>query len=85
MPGAPARADRGAARAARPGGPLVTYCWGPGCDGATRGALALARAGFRVKEMPGGIEYRIREGFAVETAAGRIEQEPDPLTTPWGC
>jgi hypothetical protein len=35
--------------------------------------------------MPGGIEYRIREGFAVETAAGRIEQEPDPLTTPWGC
>jgi rhodanese-related sulfurtransferase len=65
--------------------PVVTYCWGPGCDGATRGALALARAGFRVKEMLGGIEYWIREGFAVETAAGRIEQEPDPLTTPCGC
>jgi rhodanese-related sulfurtransferase len=68
-----------------PGKPVVTYCWGPGCDGATRGALALARAGFRVKEMLGGIEYWIREGFAVETATGRIEQEPDPLPTPCGC
>jgi rhodanese-related sulfurtransferase len=65
--------------------PVVTYCGGPGCDGATRGALALARAGFRVKEMLGGIEYWIREGFAVETAAGRIDPEPDPLTTPCGC
>ncbi|MEK6440536.1 hypothetical protein [Pseudonocardia sp. T1-2H] len=49
------------------------------------GALVLARAGFRVQEMLGGIEYRIRAGLAVETAAGRIEQEPDPLTTPCGC
>ncbi|HEY0402480.1 MAG TPA: rhodanese-like domain-containing protein, partial [Blastococcus sp.] len=22
--------------------PVVTYCWGPGCNGATRAALALA-------------------------------------------
>jgi rhodanese-related sulfurtransferase len=27
--------------------PVVTYCWGPGCDGATRAALALARLATR--------------------------------------
>src|SRR3989337_2330941 len=42
--------------------PGVTYCWGPGCNGATRAALVLAERGFQVKEMIGGIEYRIREG-----------------------
>lgn len=33
--------------------PVVTYCWGPGCNGATRAALALAELGFLVKEMLG--------------------------------
>jgi rhodanese-related sulfurtransferase len=47
--------------------PVVTYCWGPGCNGAARAALALARLGYRVKEMQGGIEYWIREGLPVET------------------
>lgn len=62
--------------------PVITYCWGPGCDGATRAALALAELGFRVKEMIGGIEYWIREGFPVETDAG-VERRPrDPLTGP---
>jgi rhodanese-related sulfurtransferase len=37
--------------------PVITYCWGPGCDGATRAALAFARLGYHVKEMIGGIEY----------------------------
>lgn len=62
--------------------PVITYCWGPGCDGATRAALALARLGYRVKEMIGGIEYWVREGFAIETEGG-VEQRPvDPLTSP---
>jgi rhodanese-related sulfurtransferase len=62
--------------------PVITYCWGPGCDGATRAALALAERGFRVKEMIGGIEYWIREGFPVETNSG-VERRPrDPLTGP---
>jgi rhodanese-related sulfurtransferase len=65
--------------------PLVTYCWGPGCDGATRAALALARRGLRVKEMLGGIEYWAREGFAVETDAGLTRGAVDPLTAPCGC
>ncbi|MBM7785959.1 rhodanese-like domain-containing protein [Tenggerimyces flavus] len=62
--------------------PVVTYCWGPGCDGAMKAALALAELGFRVKEMLGGMEYWIREGLPVETAAGVARQPIDPLTAP---
>ncbi|HLL66283.1 MAG TPA: rhodanese-like domain-containing protein [Micromonosporaceae bacterium] len=62
--------------------PLVTYCWGPGCNGATRAALLLAREGFRVKTMIGGMEYWIREGLQVRTAAGVVRMPADPLTVP---
>ena len=41
---------------------IVTYCWGPGCNASTKGALRLALLGFRVKEMIGGLEYWKREG-----------------------
>jgi rhodanese-related sulfurtransferase len=68
-----------------PGVPVVTYCWGPGCNGATRAALALARLDYSVREMLGGIEYWTREGFPVQTDAGLTHPEPDPLTTPCGC
>jgi rhodanese-related sulfurtransferase len=67
-----------------PNVPVITYCWGPGCDGATRAALALAQLGYQVKEMIGGIEYWIREGFPVETAAGTEQRPADPLTAPIG-
>lgn len=36
---------------------FVVYCWGPGCNGATKAALKISRLGFRVKEMIGGIHY----------------------------
>ena len=72
-------------RAGAPALPVVTYCWGPGCNGATRAALALARLGYPVREMLGGIEYWTREGFPVETDAGLTSAEPDPLTVPCGC
>ncbi|MEG3628030.1 rhodanese-like domain-containing protein [Streptomyces poriticola] len=62
--------------------PVVTYCWGPGCNGAARAALALAELGYRVKEMLGGFEYWVREGFAHETWQGREQRAPDPLTAP---
>lgn len=74
----PEQADRVLSRSL----PVITYCWGPGCDGATRAALALAERGFRVKEMIGGIEYWIREGFPVETDSGVERQPRDPLTGP---
>ncbi|WP_282795664.1 rhodanese-like domain-containing protein [Streptomyces sp. CC224B] len=64
------------------GVPVVTYCWGPGCNGATRAALALAERGFQVKEMLGGFEYWVREGFAYETWEGPARRAADPLTAP---
>ncbi|MFI6087626.1 rhodanese-like domain-containing protein [Streptomyces sp. NPDC051218] len=62
--------------------PVVTYCWGPGCNGATRAALALAQLGFQVKEMLGGFEYWAREGFEFETWEGNERRAPDTLTAP---
>ena len=49
-----------------PDGPLVVYCWGPGCNGAHKGAAKLAAHGRPVKEMLGGYEYWVREGSPVE-------------------
>ncbi|MFE7451933.1 rhodanese-like domain-containing protein, partial [Streptomyces griseus] len=65
-----------------PAVPVVTYCWGPGCNGATRAALALAQRGYQVKEMLGGFEYWVREGFAFETREGVERRGADPLTAP---
>ncbi|WP_432104236.1 rhodanese-like domain-containing protein [Streptomyces sp. bgisy091] len=62
--------------------PVVTYCWGPGCNGAARAALALAELGYQVKEMLGGFEYWVREGFAFETWEGADRRAADPLTAP---
>jgi rhodanese-related sulfurtransferase len=59
-----------------PAVPVVTYCWGPACNAATRAAYALAARGYRVKEMIGGIEYWIREGFGVESGAGIVTTRP---------
>jgi rhodanese-related sulfurtransferase len=68
-----------------PDKPVVTYCWGPGCNGATRAALALAQAGYDVKEMIGGVEYWIREGFPTRTGKGEVRAEADPLTATCAC
>lgn len=64
--------------------PVVTYCWGPGCDGAAGAALALARLGYQVKEMLGGIEYWVREGFTLVTDHGHSGVHPthSPLPPP---
>ncbi|RSN01195.1 sulfurtransferase [Nonomuraea sp. WAC 01424] len=61
---------------------VVTYCWGPGCNGATRAALEFAKLGYPVKEMLGGFEYWAREGFPVETASGITRHPVDALTAP---
>ena len=68
-----------------PAVPVVTYCWGPGCNGATRAALALSLRGYAVKEMLGGVEYWAREGFALLTPAGEVARAADPLVAPCGC
>lgn len=46
--------------------PIVVYCWGPACNGATKSALRLSKLGFMVKELLGGIEYWRKEGGMVE-------------------
>lgn len=53
---------------------IVTYCWGPACNAATKGAVRFATLGFRVKEMIGGFEYWVREGFPIE---GEKTENPD--------
>jgi rhodanese-related sulfurtransferase len=42
---------------------FVTYCAGPHCNGAARGALRLAELGRPVKIMAGGMTGWIDEGF----------------------
>jgi len=60
--------------------PIVTYCWGPGCNGSTRAALEFAKLGYQVREMIGGFEYWAREGYPVEDDHGRVIRAKDPLT-----
>jgi rhodanese-related sulfurtransferase len=47
---------------------FVTYCAGPHCNGATRGAIRLARLGRPVKIMIGGVTGWLDEGFALEAS-----------------
>lgn len=62
------------------GAVVVTYCWGPGCNGATRAALEFAKLGYQVKEMLGGYEYWVREGLPVQTGDGSRRRPVDNLT-----
>jgi rhodanese-related sulfurtransferase len=70
---------------------FVVYCWGPGCNGATRAGLAISELGYAVKEMIGGFEYWAREGLPVDAetkdATGKAvtidaTRAVDPLTSP---
>ncbi|KAB1939291.1 rhodanese-like domain-containing protein [Micromonospora sp. ALFpr18c] len=72
----------GAAGLIPAGAAVVTYCWGPGCNGATRAALEFARLGHPVKEMLGGFEYWVREGLPVVTDTGLTRRPVDDLTAP---
>ncbi len=44
----------------------VTYCDGIGCNASTKGALNMARLGFNVKELMGGLDWWIRDGYETE-------------------
>ena len=45
----------------------VTYCDGIGCNASTKSALNMARLGFRVKELMGGLDWWQRDGYPTET------------------
>lgn len=42
----------------------VCYCDGIGCNASTRTALKLLDLGFRVRELPGGLDWWKRDGYA---------------------
>lgn len=52
---------------------FVVYCAGPHCNGANKAAVRLARLGYRVKEMIGGVTGWQDEGFPFETVRGAAE------------
>jgi rhodanese-related sulfurtransferase len=49
----------------------VTYCDGIGCNASTKGALAMTRLGFKVKELIGGIEWWKFDGYTTEGTNGK--------------
>lgn len=62
------------------GTPVVVYCWSPGCNAGAKGALEFSKLGYEVREMIGGFEYWVREGYPVEDADGVHRRPVDPLT-----
>ena len=48
----------------------VTYCDGIGCNASTKGALNMAKLGFQVKELMGGLDWWKRDGYETEGAQG---------------
>lgn len=44
----------------------VCYCTGIGCNASTKGALNMARLGFKVKELTGGLEWWKFDGHELE-------------------
>ncbi|MCH6258153.1 rhodanese-like domain-containing protein [Puniceicoccaceae bacterium K14] len=48
----------------------VTYCDGIGCNASTKGALKMSELGFQVKELMGGLDWWIRDGYATEGQNG---------------
>ena len=48
---------------------IVTFCDGIGCNASTKGALAMAKLGFKVKELMGGLDWWKRDGHATTLGA----------------
>ncbi|MFC4138417.1 MULTISPECIES: rhodanese-like domain-containing protein [unclassified Microbacterium] len=60
---------------------LIVYGWGPGCNGATATARVLLAAGLDTRELFGGYEYWVRNGFPTEADGVITRRTPDPLVT----
>ncbi|MGW8483444.1 rhodanese-like domain-containing protein [Microbacterium sp. NPDC055903] len=59
---------------------VVVYCWSPGCNAGVKGALEFAKLGYAVREMIGGFEYWVREGYPIADADGIHRRPIDPTT-----
>jgi rhodanese-related sulfurtransferase len=49
---------------------VVTYCDGIGCNASTKAAFNMARLGFRVKELIGGLDWWKRDGHPTASMLG---------------
>jgi rhodanese-related sulfurtransferase len=45
----------------------VCDCDGIGCNASTKGALSMARLGFRTQELIGGLDWWRRDGYPIQT------------------
>ena len=54
---------------------FVTYCDGIGCNASTKGALNMAKLGFNVKELMGGIVWWSRDGYQTSGAKAQPGKE----------
>jgi rhodanese-related sulfurtransferase len=45
---------------------VVVYCDGIGCNASTKGALGMAKLGFRTRELIGGLDWWKRDGHPTE-------------------
>lgn len=63
----------------------VTYCDGIGCNGSTKGAYKLAKLGFRVKELIGGLDFWQRDGHPLAIGDERGTMQGQEKTLECGC
>lgn len=63
----------------------VTYCDGIGCNGSTKGAWKLAAAGYRVKELIGGLDFWLRDRHPVTQGEAAGEWPAQPAREDCGC
>lgn len=61
---------------------VVTYCDGIGCNASTKGALNMAKLGFRVKELMGGLDWWKRDGHKTGSGVAATDSPPVAATKP---
>jgi len=63
----------------------VTYCDGIGCNGSTKGAYNLAQAGFKVKELIGGLDFWRRDNHPIIEGSEPSTWPTDAASIQCGC
>jgi rhodanese-related sulfurtransferase len=63
----------------------VTYCDGIGCNASTAGAMKMARLGFKVKELIGGIAWWRDHGYPLASGVALQGENVAASATACGC
>lgn len=53
----------------------VVYSDGIGCNASTKGALRLTKLGFNVKELIGGMEWWVKDGFEIQMGKTKLDRD----------